>query len=273
MKAIQMKKIKKLEKKYEKYLTQQEKKILNNYVKGYKDIDKEIARIYKNYADNDGKLYMESMMKYSRLDKLERDVAKIIAAIYKENNTIINNTLRNIMETSYKETTNSLNVKAIIKPVTITEEVNKLVAGIKWRGRTNKYKSDLIYDAHGRIKKGLESGKTYAQMASDVEEIVGNDVMNPMRIARTEGHRIRESGKLHAARDIEAKGYELTKTWVTMKDERVRSSHQDMDGQTVGIDEEFTLPSGAKTQAPGMAGIAEEDINCRCILTYNIVRK
>ncbi len=65
-----------------------------------------------------------------------------------------------------------------------------------------------------------------------------------------------------------------------MKDERVRPAkqkgrnkqydHRKMDGVAVKIDEEFILPSGAKTMAPGQSGVAGEDINCRCYLSYEL---
>ena len=82
----------------------------------------------------------------------------------------------------------------------------------------------------------------------------------------------------------------MVKTWHTMKDERVRPQrvyktksgwkqgkskgkydYQKMEGVQVPINEEFTLPSGAKTQAPGKSGVAGEDINCRCFLSYDVV--
>lgn len=265
-----MNKIKKLERQASKYLTKKEKQIIKNYVKGYKNIDKEIAKLYKNYADSDGKLYMEEMVKYSRLKKLDNDLAKAIVTIYSTNTKLINETLRSIMNKSYKEVVNQTKVKSILKPVTITDEVNKLVSGIDWKTRNQKHMADIIYKAQGVAKAGLENGKTYKTMAKELKEIVGKEVDKPVRMIRTEGHRIRESGKLNAAKDLQAKGVEVTKTWLSMGDEKVRSSHQAMDGQTVRVDEDFTLPSGVKTQAPGMSGIAEEDINCRCIVVYNI---
>lgn len=62
-----------------------------------------------------------------------------------------------------------------------------------------------------------------------------------------------------------------TKTWNTILDGRERESHHHMDGQTVGIDEPFVSPSGARLLYPGdtsMGAPASEIINCRCSVTY-----
>ena len=121
----------------------------------------------------------------------------------------------------------------------------------------------------------------------------GGSYAKSVRIARTEAHRVRETGNLDAAQNLAEKlenaGYTMTKTWHTMKDERVRPqkryksksgwktgkpgicNHVKMDGVTVSINEKFKLPSGAETMAPGQSGVAGEDINCRCYLSYEVM--
>lgn len=77
-----------------------------------------------------------------------------------------------------------------------------------------------------------------------------------------------------------------------MKDERVRPNvsrktkkgwkysigngkynHVKMEGQSVPVNEPFTLPSGATAMSPGMSGIAGEDINCRCFVSYEVRKR
>ena len=73
-----------------------------------------------------------------------------------------------------------------------------------------------------------------------------------------------------------------------MKDERVRPNsvrktkkgwkhtsngqykHVKMEGQSVPVNEPFQLPSGATAMSPGMSGVAGEDINCRCFVSYEV---
>lgn len=62
------------------------------------------------------------------------------------------------------------------------------------------------------------------------------------------------------------KGVEIKRRWLTAKDERVRKSHQFMDGQTVDLDGKFTFKSGKKIAFPSEyeRGLPSETINCRC---------
>ena len=48
-------------------------------------------------------------------------------------------------------------------------------------------------------------------------------------------------------------------------DDRTRDSHQELDGVTIDLDENFEGEEGSGP-APGMLGSAEEDINCRCTM-------
>lgn len=90
------------------------------------------------------------------------------------------------------------------------------------------------------------------------------DVPSIIRVVETDGHRIYESGGLSGAWGI---GH--TKTWHTMEDERVRDTHEYIDGMTVGIDEAFFTYDGDSAQFPGDFSLPQNSINCRCFLTYN----
>jgi HK97 family phage portal protein len=57
-------------------------------------------------------------------------------------------------------------------------------------------------------------------------------------------------------------GKRLRKMWISAQDERVRDSHADLDGKSVGIDEEFK--SGLKFPRDPDCDDAGEIINCRC---------
>ena len=48
--------------------------------------------------------------------------------------------------------------------------------------------------------------------------------------------------------------------------------HAEMDGQVVGINEEFVNPITQQTaQAPGQFGTADQDINCLCTLAPRVI--
>ena len=107
------------------------------------------------------------------------------------------------------------------------------------------------------------AGKTWRERVEDYFAN-GGSVDDLVRIAETEAHRDANTAALDTARKAGAK----TKTWVTMGDEKVRDPHQYLDGVTIGIDDEFITYDGGHAKAPGLFGIPELDINCRCILTF-----
>lgn len=84
-------------------------------------------------------------------------------------------------------------------------------------------------------------------------EAVGNASLESLKQAVNEGT-IPEDG--------------IKRTWRSASDERVRSSHQPMDGQErFGLDEPFTFPGGAHAMFPGDSSFGAppgELINCRC---------
>lgn len=108
------------------------------------------------------------------------------------------------------------------------------------------------------------AGKTWRERVEDyfANGGTGEDIA---RIADTETHRIANTAALDTARYAGA----TRKTWVTMADERVRDTHQYLEGMTVGIDEDFYTYDGDHAPAPGLFELPENSINCRCELLFS----
>ena len=69
--------------------------------------------------------------------------------------------------------------------------------------------------------------------------------------------------------DAKERGY-TKKTWLTMLDDKVRDTHEDVEGQTVGIDEFFHV-GGSEMRFPHdweQSPDPKEVINCRCAVDY-----
>lgn len=79
-------------------------------------------------------------------------------------------------------------------------------------------------------------------------------------IARTEVHRAAQQATLEGYKQS---GRVKHKEWLSARDDKVRDSHQKIDGMVVDIDADFNV-GGARMQAPGLSGNPGEDINCRC---------
>ena len=107
-------------------------------------------------------------------------------------------------------------------------------------------------------------GKTWVDRVWDYYEN-GGTVYDIARIAATEAHRDANA----AAYDAAIAAGATTKTWHCMMLPTSRDTHVYLDGVTAPIDGYFYSFKGGQTQYPGQWGIAEEDINCLCWLTYS----
>ena len=107
------------------------------------------------------------------------------------------------------------------------------------------------------------AGKTWRERVRDYYENGGTEA-DIVRIAETEAHRDSNEAAYETARSAGA----TTKIWHTMMDDRVRDTHDYLEGVEVGLNDEFYTYLGNKAMFPGQFGVAEEDVNCRCWVTY-----
>jgi hypothetical protein len=127
------------------------------------------------------------------------------------------------------------------------------------------------------VQNGFITGKSYTDQAKGISKIIGDylyksgqesatgAMYNALRIARTEGARVMNAGALASANLSVANGAEITKRWIATLDSRTRDSHAALDGQEVGVNENFVSPvTGATGQAPNQMSLIGENINCRC---------
>ncbi len=100
-------------------------------------------------------------------------------------------------------------------------------------------------------------------------------------IARTEGLRVAHEGTDEMYRQAIESGQlqpdQLIRIWSTAGDHRVRdfgagaqTSHRTMHGQERLVGEPFVSGAGNLTLHPGSFGVAEDDINCRCLVQTRI---
>lgn len=85
-----------------------------------------------------------------------------------------------------------------------------------------------------------------------------------VRIAETETHRDGNTAAYETAIKAGATG----KTWICMMLPTSRDTHIYLDGVTVGIEDEFYTYMGNHAMFPGEFGVAEEDCNCLCELSF-----
>ena len=104
-------------------------------------------------------------------------------------------------------------------------------------------------------------GQTYADRIEHYADL--GDIAGINLVADTNMHRVYNQAVLDAA---DSTGEPYTKTWITMDDEKVRSSHQYLEGMQVFAGEDFYTYTGAHAPFPGYFGTPQEDCNCRCTI-------
>ena len=85
-------------------------------------------------------------------------------------------------------------------------------------------------------------------------------------IARTETHTASSFAIQKQAENFEAP--QMRKKWIATTDDRSRASHLAVNGQEVGIDEDFVVGGKKMSYTGDPKGGASEVINCRCVIVY-----
>lgn len=107
------------------------------------------------------------------------------------------------------------------------------------------------------------AGKDYKERLR--EYAPQGDISAIVKVLDTDMTRIYNTGVLDTAKTNGA----TMKTWNTMLDERVRDTHEPLEGVTIPLDAEFYTFDGDKALSPGGFSKAENNVNCRCILSVS----
>lgn len=154
----------------------------------------------------------------------------------------------------------------------------------RWAARTEqmlkqldaKYFTRKLRDKRfdNTVRKAIESGKPLP--AETIQKLITRYRANVLKyrgevIGRTEAIQSLNRSELEAVKQAVDMGAtdpkHVRRIWDTAGDDRVRESHEQMDGQSVGLDEAFTFPDGSQAMFPGDTSLgapAEETIQCRC---------
>lgn len=256
------------------------------------DLNHFIADEYAKYAEDDKLTYSLLQQKGEFASFLEK-TTKAVEDWYPKASKQTKDLVKNVYEVCYQGMVDGVrksssseelakNLKEIrnVTPETIRRAVNNPISGLTLNDTLEKNRKEVVYDIKREIGVGLANGDRYSTMAKRITERVDMDYKKAVTIARTETHRVKEAGFHDASTEINdalkngTTAMRLHKTWVSMKDERVRKSskanHRKMNGVSILEDEEFDLGRGVKTQAPGQSGDPHNDINCRCFLKYEL---
>lgn len=255
--------------------------LTRQYKLARKNILFEISEAYRKYGDAEGVLTFEEMAKYNRMRNLEKQIDAEIKSLYGSSRKAITASLKKSYAETYYYTgyalESSVGVKlgfGLLDSAKVEAAVLNKYDKITWPKRLQSHAQDLAAKVKQEVTQGLIQGKPYSETARMISKQTDISYGKAIRISQTETHRASMEGinsgfeKTQAAAD--RLGIEIEKVWTATLDNRTRDTHGQMDGQVADEDGMFTLPGGAKTAGPGLSGIAEEDINCRCTIRTGI---
>lgn len=125
-----------------------------------------------------------------------------------------------------------------------------------------------------RISKLIEDGRadnlTLPQIAKNVsDKFLPIGRSRAAMIARTETHNAASFSNHSYFKTTQANlGISMVKKWVATNDARTRQAHSIANGQTVAMDEKFTVGGVEMDYAGDSSGGAKNVINCRCVIIY-----
>jgi hypothetical protein len=152
---------------------------------------------------------------------------------------------------------------------TDTKLSSKKYKGNPLKGRLEEDIDRLKLSIRAELSRSVANGSSWNEVAVKIAMGMNNPFdkayRNALLIARTEGHRVQQTGKLDACHVAKDKGAEIVKQWDSTLDGVTRPAHREADGQIRELDEYFDV-GGEKMKAPSIGGSARNVCNCRCQL-------
>lgn len=113
------------------------------------------------------------------------------------------------------------------------------------------------------------AGKTYRDRIREYLDAEDSTVEDFQRVAETDATRVYNAGVVDGGKASGLRG--VRKQWVTMMDDRVRDTHDYLEGLIVPLNSDFYSYDGDHARAPGLFSLPENNINCRC--TIQLIRE
>ena len=182
-----------------------------------------------------------NLMPFDELNVLEATVQSIMSAEPEERKHMkeyLEDEILDLLIMSYvfgnEDGNEMLSAEVMIDADEMSKSVYKKIKGEDWKERFDNY---------------FDNGGT----AEDI-----------MRVVDTDSHRIYNEAVVDVGESISKSGTTVMKTWYTMGDDKVRETHDYLEGMKVPMDERFYTFDGDSARYPGDFDMAENNVNCRC---------
>ena len=247
-----------------------EREVVREYAVALKSIRRQLAGAFDKYGD----VTYAELAKYNRLANLEKDIFTEINKLTGKNAVKLKAAMGDTYAQSYYRT--AFNVEKEVQahlrfgqlnPNTIKRAVENPLDRVGFLQRNRANQELLKRQLSSELTQGLIKGESYPQISRRIKGRMDVGATNVQRIVQTECHRVQTQGRLDSLEHAHNEGVEMGYRWVATLDTATRDLHADMDGREADVVDgrpEFELPDGGTAEGPGMTGIAEHDINCRC---------
>lgn len=256
-----------------------EKEVEQTLLKNEKDVLKQLQQTYiQALADVKGRLRIlqareetQSVIYQINYQKsLEKQINAIINVLEQDNITNIQDFLNHMYEDGYIGIQYELMQQGVpvitsINQTEVASSLFKKIGRMTFADRVNVNMKDFKRKVKEVITRGIASGSTYKDIATQLSIVTGESLNKSYRIARTEGHRITTEAKTNSMKKAKQQGADVVKQWDATLDGKTRKKHRKLDGQWVEVDEYFEV-QGEKVKAPCKFKDKGDNINCRCIL-------
>ncbi len=132
-------------------------------------------------------------------------------------------------------------------------------------------------DINRAVQKAYASKDPEISIISDILATRGYSMFRADAVARTETHNAAMYASFTTSKDFaDAEGVTMNKVWSPTLDDRTRDGHAEMENYgPIGMSDLFDVPNpkggNDSMNAPGdTSAPAEQVINCRCVLTYEV---
>lgn len=265
--------LRRLNEESDKRLGSYEKTLRRAYMSLLKDMNHTIANTYAKLDDDD---LIGSLQKYHRKDNVEQTLTSLINEFSKAKYKGMYDQLREQLLFAYQyyyvgltEVAGKAFKLTPLKKEWLTATIENEIAGLTLKETLQRDRQNIIYSLKSNLIQGVNRGESYSQMAKRMQTVINNDYQKAVRIARTETHRVKEEGTFQSALKGEKAGIKQVKKWNSSNDGRTRKEHRKLDGKTIPLHEYFRVGRD-KMLTPGTGSHPEQNVNCRCYLTYQI---
>lgn len=276
------------EKETDKRLDELEEKIVKIYSQAYDELNRKFDKHVQKFAKKDeimrqrwqnGEIEEEDYLNWrkgqlfaeNRLEQMANELGEDLVNADKLAMSVANGYMPEVYALNYNWETYDIEQNTQID-TSFTLYSREAVERLEKGGRKilPKRKVDVPKDKkwnvqhlRNEITQGILQGKSIPDIAKGLRKVTDMDRRASIRNARTMMTGAQNGGRLDAMNRASDKGIKIQKEWMATLDNRTRDSHQELDGQRVGVTRYFS--NGC--QFPGDPnGRPEEVYNCRCTM-------